>query len=129
MTAAVADYRPAVVSEDKLKRSDEELVLRLVPNPDLLAEIGAARQGRSPMLVGFALETAKGDELVAIARAKLDDKKVDLVVANRAADAFEGDDNRAILVTHDEAEDLGAMSKRALADRILDRLRDSRRRA
>ena len=103
------------------------VALELVPNPDLLAEIGAARQGARPYLVGFALETLDGEALVARARDKLLRKKVDLVVANRAADAFDRDDNRAVLVTRRDAEKLPVMPKRALADRILDRLRDAAR--
>jgi phosphopantothenoylcysteine decarboxylase/phosphopantothenate--cysteine ligase len=125
MTAAVADYRPAEVSAHKRKRSDEPLRLDLVPNPDLLAEIGAARGDRkAPVLVGFAVETASDEGVVAYARGKLEKKRVDLVVANHAADAFGKDDNRATLVDHAAAEATGTLSKRELADRILDRILD-----
>lgn len=126
MTAAVADYRPADASPIKLKREGKpSMTLKLVHNPDLLAEIGAKRSGGRPYLVGFALETADDEALVEIARDKLRRKGVDLVVANRAADAFERDDNRATLVTSEEAESLPRMDKRALADRILDRIREA----
>jgi phosphopantothenoylcysteine decarboxylase / phosphopantothenate---cysteine ligase len=125
MTAAVADYRPAELRQEKLKRDRDELSLELVKNPDLIAEIGARRQGASPFLVAFALETLAGEALVAAARDKLTRKKVDLVVANPAAEAFEGDTNRAILVTAEAAESLPTLDKRALADRILDRIRDA----
>ncbi len=126
MTAAVADYRPAETLPHKLKREGRaELTLALVQNPDLLADIGAKRRGDRPYLVGFALETAEDEELVAIARAKLAHKGVDLIVANRAAEAFERDDNRATLVTAGDAEALPRMDKRALADRILDRVREA----
>jgi phosphopantothenoylcysteine decarboxylase/phosphopantothenate--cysteine ligase len=124
MAAAVADFRPAASSAQKIKRGAKH-ALELVANPDLLAEIGAARSGSTPYLVGFALETVDGDELVARARDKLAHKKVDLVVANRADDAFERDDNRALLVTRDAVDRLDAMPKRALADHILDRVRDA----
>ncbi|MBW2528314.1 MAG: bifunctional phosphopantothenoylcysteine decarboxylase/phosphopantothenate--cysteine ligase CoaBC [Deltaproteobacteria bacterium] len=122
MTAAVADYRPAAPQQAKAKRADlgDRWQLELVANPDLLAEIGAARSGPRPVLVGFALETVGGDELVARGRGKLDGKQVDLVVANSAADAFEGDDNRVVLVSATEARPLEPMSKRAVADHILD---------
>lgn len=122
MTAAVADYRPAEESATKLKRSAEDTALALVPNPDLLAEVGAARTGARPLLVGFAVETADDAGVVAYARGKLDKKRVDLVVANHAKDSFGREDNRATIVTRDGAEALEVMPKRALADRILDRV-------
>jgi phosphopantothenoylcysteine decarboxylase/phosphopantothenate--cysteine ligase len=123
MTAAVGDYRPAETHPTKRKRTAASLTLELVPNPDLLAEIGASRgDRRAPVLVGFAVETASDAEVVAYARGKLDAKRVDFVVANHAADAFGKDDNRATLVDRDAAEPLGTLSKLALADRILDRV-------
>ncbi len=123
MAAAVADYRPAEASESKVKKTDERITLALVKNPDLLAEVGAARRGGRPILVGFALETSRGDELVHYARRKLAEKRVDLVVANHAADAFGGDDNRATFVTTEAVEELPTLSKIALADVLLDRVR------
>ena len=125
MSAAVADYRPADVSATKLKKQGERAQIELVKNPDLLAEIGAARVGRKPLLVGFAVETAEGEGLVAYARQKLVSKKVDWVVANDASQAFAGDDNRATLVSEASAEALPTMSKLALADVLLDRVRGS----
>lgn len=122
MSAAVADYRPAETSTTKRKRSAEPLELKLVPNPDLLAEVGAARRATKPVLVGFAVETGEDEAIVGYARSKLETKRVDMVVANRADEAFGREDNRATIVTRDGAEPLGVMSKRALADRILDRL-------
>ncbi len=125
MTAAVADYRPATTHPQKRKRTAENLTLELVPNPDLLAEIGAARAALGvarPALVGFAVETADDEQVVAYARGKLEHKQVDLVVANQAGDAFGRDDNRATLVDHRGAEPLGVLPKPELADRILDRV-------
>ncbi len=125
MTAAVADYRPAETSATKRKRTADNLTLELVPNPDLLAEIGAARADRGgarPVLVGFAVETDTDAQVVAYARGKLAKKRVDLVVANHAGDAFGRDDNRATLVDHEGAEALGVLPKPELADRILDRV-------
>jgi len=123
MAAAVADHRPADISPTKIKKSDVRASIELVKNPDLLGEVGNARTGRRPVLVGFAVETATGDALVAYARRKLDDKRVDLVVANEAAAAFGRDDNRAILVTHDAAEALPAASKGAVSDVVWDRVK------
>jgi phosphopantothenoylcysteine decarboxylase/phosphopantothenate--cysteine ligase len=119
MAAAVADYRPAAVHDAKMKRSGP-LSLDLVPNPDLLMEVGHARSGPRPVLVGFALETVTGDDLVRAAQGKLDKKRVDLVVANTASDAFDRDDNRILLVDRERARALPQATKRALAERILD---------
>jgi phosphopantothenoylcysteine decarboxylase/phosphopantothenate--cysteine ligase len=123
MAAAVADHRPVEVSTKKLKKGDERLALELVRNPDILGEIGAARTGSRPVLVGFAVETEEDQALVAYARRKLGEKKVDLVVANAAKESFGRDDNRATLVTSGGADPLSPMSKAALADKILDRVR------
>jgi phosphopantothenoylcysteine decarboxylase / phosphopantothenate---cysteine ligase len=121
MAAAVADYRPATARSEKIKRG-AALNLELVPNPDLLAEIGAARQGKRPVLVGFALETVAGDALVAAARGKLEKKRVDLVVANRADESLGRDDNRVVLVTRDAAREIGPADKSLVAERVLDAL-------
>lgn len=123
MSAAVADYRPAEMSATKIKKQGTDAQIALVRNPDLLAEIGAARVGARPVLVGFAVETDQGAGLVAYARQKLVAKKVDLVVANDASAAFGGDDNRATLVSESAVESLPTMSKHSLADVILDRVR------
>ncbi|HXI57999.1 MAG TPA: bifunctional phosphopantothenoylcysteine decarboxylase/phosphopantothenate--cysteine ligase CoaBC [Polyangia bacterium] len=124
MAAAVADFRPTVRSAGKLSRrlQPTDLAVSLTPNPDLLAEIGAARVGARPTLIGFAVETDTDDQVVAYARGKLTKKRVDLVVANHASDSFGRDDNRATLVDAERAEPLGVLSKPALADRILDRV-------
>ena len=123
MAAAVADYRPSERAEHKRKKAGE-VQLTLVRNPDILLELGERRArlgARRPVLVGFALET---QDLLDHARAKLERKKVDLIVANEAAVGFAGDTNRASLVDAAGATALPAMSKHALADRILDRVRE-----
>jgi phosphopantothenoylcysteine decarboxylase/phosphopantothenate--cysteine ligase len=125
MAAAVADYRPKSVSPTKLKKTGEALQLELVANPDLLADIGRKRAGRRPFLVGFALETAKGAELVELARKKLATKRVDLVVANEAGEALSGDDNRVTMVTAERADALGVMPKMQVADLLLDEVRSA----
>ena len=122
MAAAVGDYRSKSTSAEKVKRGAGDLTLELTPNPDLLAALGAARKGARPVLVGFAVETADDRGIVERARKKLAAKKVDLVVANHAADSLGRDDNRVILVTPDDAEPVDPMPKAPLADRILDRL-------
>jgi len=122
MAAAVGDYVPRERHASKLKKQGETLRLELVASPDLLADIGRRRQGASPILIGFAVETGQPAELVAYAASKRQQKKVDLVVANHADDGFAKDTNRATLVSDRGAEPLGAMSKLDLADHILDRL-------
>jgi len=123
MTAAVADHRPVETSASKIKKSDEHVTLELVRNPDLLAEVGVARAGKRPVLVGFAVETEGGEALVAYARRKLKEKRVDVVVANEAGESFGREDNRVTLVTGDEVRPLPTMSKATLADVLLDRVR------
>lgn len=121
MAAAVADYRPADVAQEKIKKGQDEVLLRMVRNPDILSELGARRaeQGaKKPVLVGFAVETG---DLVGYARGKLSRKGCDMVVANLAEHGFEGDDNVVTLVTSNEATELGRRSKRDVAEAILDR--------
>jgi phosphopantothenoylcysteine decarboxylase/phosphopantothenate--cysteine ligase len=119
MTAAVADYRPLASAEHKLKKS-AKLTLQLVENPDILRELGEARSGAKPVLVGFALET---QDLIAHARGKLLRKKVDLIVANHASDGLGGERNTATFVHRDGEDAQGSLSKHELADRIWDRVK------
>src|SRR5262249_34779560 len=109
MAAAVADYRPAEVHASKMKRSAHSTTLELLPNPELLAEIGEARAGKRPVLVGFAVETDTDDRILASALNKLETKRVDLVVANHAKEAFGKDENRATFVTSAGADALATM--------------------
>jgi phosphopantothenoylcysteine decarboxylase/phosphopantothenate--cysteine ligase len=120
MAAAVGDYRPAETRATKLKREAKASSLQLVQNPDILAEIGAARAKRRPVLVGFAVEADQTDKVLAYARQKLESKKVDVVVANHADDSFGKDDNRVTLVTQGSDEPLPRSSKLEVADHILD---------
>jgi phosphopantothenoylcysteine decarboxylase/phosphopantothenate--cysteine ligase len=119
MAAAVADYRPERQATRKIKKGGN-LSLTLVRNPDILADVGAKRGQQPSVLVGFALET---ENLESAAREKLDRKGADLIVANDAGAGLAGDTNRALLVDATSATPLPEMSKRALADQILDRVR------
>jgi len=121
MCAAVSDYRAKATAPHKLKRSAQSMALELVPNPDLLAEIGRSRTGRKPYLLGFAVETAEGAELEQAARQKLASKRVDAIVANAAADALGTDDTRALIVSADGALPLQG-SKGAVSDEIVEYL-------
>jgi phosphopantothenoylcysteine decarboxylase/phosphopantothenate--cysteine ligase len=124
MTAAVADFRPTMRAIGKLSRRDNApTAVPLTANPDLLAELGRARTGTRPLLVGFAAEVgASGDALVERARHKLADKRCDVVVANDVSQAglgFGSDRNAVTLVFSDGGVvPLPAASKEALADDI-----------
>ena len=122
--SAVADYRPANSSEEKLKRADvgPEMTLALAENPDVAGETRAARKAGS-VSVGFALETTS---LVENARAKLESKGFDMIVANEAEGegaGFEVDTNRVVLLGVDrEPEELPLLAKDEVAEMILDRV-------
>ncbi len=120
MAAAVGDYRPAQLSSSKLKRSTEALQLELTPNPDLLAGLGKRRAGRHPVLIGFAVETGSDEAIIDYARRKLREKRVELVVANRAEEALGRDDNRVSLVESDATKTLTSRPKGEVAEAILD---------
>jgi phosphopantothenoylcysteine decarboxylase / phosphopantothenate---cysteine ligase len=121
MAAAVTDYRPVHRANKKIKRGKGPIELRLEPNPDILKELGARKDGK--MLVGFAAET---EELIANAEKKLTDKNLDVVVANNVTEAgggFDVDTNVAtILDRRGGRRALPLMSKDELADEILDHL-------
>ena len=125
LAAAPADYRVAQIAEHKIKRSGNALAIDLVENPDIAADLGARKQGRT--LVIFAMETEKG---VQRAREKLARKGGDLVVLNMLRDEGAGfgvDTNRVTFIdTAGGEEVLPLMSKLALADRILDWVRARR---
>ena len=121
MAAAVSDYRPAEVSGIKIKKGEDELVLRLVKNPDILSEIGRRRRP-GQLLVGFAAETDRGAEN---ARDKLLRKNADLIVLNlvsRDNPAFGDCRNRVSFVTREAVEDLPPLEKEELARRIWARI-------
>jgi phosphopantothenoylcysteine decarboxylase/phosphopantothenate--cysteine ligase len=134
MAAAVADFRPTERADTKLARA-AALVLRLESTPDLLAEVARIVHGLDadgaptrepqrpvPILVGFAAETGSLER----AADKLRRKGVDLLVANDVAEAGSGfgtDTNRvSILAADGSREDLPLQSKRAVAERLLDRV-------
>jgi len=125
MAAAVADYRPAQVAAQKLKRGQlgATTELALVANPDLLAELGERRgTSTAPLLVGFAAET---QDVVENARAKLAAKRCDMVVANDVSEpgaGFAVDTNRVTVVDRAGVVELPAGAKTEVAHRILDRL-------
>jgi phosphopantothenoylcysteine decarboxylase/phosphopantothenate--cysteine ligase len=145
MAAAVADYRPAAVAPHKVKKGKEgELTLRLARTPDILSAVAGRRAGERPqpppqarpgapgpaeprVVVGFAAES---ENLVENARAKLEAKNLDLIVANDVtADSagFAVETNRVVILGRaaalaGEVEELPLMSKAAVADLVLDRV-------
>jgi phosphopantothenoylcysteine decarboxylase/phosphopantothenate--cysteine ligase len=118
MAAAVADYRPKALIPGKLKKSDKPLSIELERTPDVL--LGCARTKESRMHVGFAAEV---DNVLENARAKLDAKNLDMIVANDLTEqgsGFDAETNRATLLWRDgRVEALPLMTKRALADHII----------
>ena len=122
MAAAVADFRPVRPSAQKIKKRHGPVTqLQLEPTDDILKELGERRT--SQLLVGFAAET---EDLLAHAREKLHAKGVDLLVANdvtAAGSGFGSDTNRVVLLSpNGAAEELPLLSKRDVADRMLDRM-------
>ncbi len=119
MTAAVADYRAAEQKNEKQAKVAQQLQIDLVPNPDILAELGASKAGR--VLVGFAMETHAGVERAAAKAAR---KNADFILLNyptREGTAFGGDDNQVTLVRPDGThEEWPRLSKLEVAHRILD---------
>lgn len=125
MSAAVADYRPRTAADEKMKRGDVQSVdVELVQNPDILADVGARRTGKKPVLVGFALETGSDESVIAYAQGKLAKKKVDLVVANHAGDSLGKEDNRVHFVTEGQVVSYPVSHKMAIADKLLDEVRE-----
>jgi phosphopantothenoylcysteine decarboxylase / phosphopantothenate---cysteine ligase len=117
MVAAVADFRPENRVPGKIKKDADRLLLALVKNPDILADLGRMRGRRS--LVGFALEAAPPDEALANARGKLVAKGADLIVLNRPASFGGSVAHDVVLVTEREAVPLGDLAKARLAERLV----------
>ncbi|MEK6284381.1 MAG: bifunctional phosphopantothenoylcysteine decarboxylase/phosphopantothenate--cysteine ligase CoaBC [Acidobacteriota bacterium] len=121
MAAAVADYRPASVHQQKIKKNGSALVLELEETDDILT--AAAGGNGSRVVIGFAAET---ENVLANAKKKLEEKGADLIVANdvSASDSgFDVDTNRIALVSKEGVVELPLMSKREAAMRIIDAAR------
>jgi len=114
MAAAVADYRPAERAEGKIKKAEGERVLRLVPTPDILAELGRDKGGR--VLVGFALEAENAREN---ALRKLREKNLDLIVVNGPAAIGAERAGVEFLFATGETEALVDAPKDAIARRVV----------
>lgn len=122
MAAAVADFRPAVYAEGKIKKKDgqEPAPITLVRNPDILAEISAERARTGQLVVGFAAET---DDVLANGREKLRRKGCDLLVVNEVGErrTFGSEENEAVVLAADGGETPVPFGpKEALADTVWD---------
>jgi len=119
-TAAVADFRPETVADDKIKKNGAPDALRLVRNPDILAELGSRKGER--VLIGFAAESR---DVIAYARQKLIEKNLDLVVANDITEpglGFGSESNRVTFVSAEAELGLETLSKHAIATLLADEI-------
>jgi phosphopantothenoylcysteine decarboxylase/phosphopantothenate--cysteine ligase len=121
MAAAVSDFAPKRASAKKIKREGEGLQVELVPNPDIIAEVGEMPEEVRPFLIGFAAES---DDLEANARSKLRDKGLDLIVGNTVGGPFDaiGSDENKVTVFGGEGPltDWPMLPKRQVAERLWD---------
>ncbi len=120
-SAAVADYRPAQVADNKIKKKDGDMSIPLERTRDILATLGA---GKKPgqFLCGFSMET---ENMLANAQAKLEKKNLDMIVANNvkvAGAGFGVDTNVVTFITKDGAKELPLLSKDEVANRLLDEI-------
>lgn len=117
--AAVADYRPATVADNKLKKSDDALSIPLERTKDILGTLGKEKR-KGQFLCGFSMET---EHMLENSRAKLEKKNLDMIAANNVKEAgagFQVDTNILTLITNDGETALPLMSKDAAADALLD---------
>ena len=113
--AAVADYRPAQIAEQKIKKAGDEMTLSLVKNPDIIAEVARLAQ-RPTLVVGFAAET---EDVVANGQGKLKAKNLDLLFANQATDTFNSDSVAITAVDAAGVREFPAGNKQLVARKML----------
>ncbi len=121
MTAAVADYRPAQVADEKVKKQDGDMSIPLTRTKDILGTIGQMRR-EDQVICGFSMET---ENMLANSQSKLERKNADLIVANNVKDAGAGfgvDTNLVTVITKEGAEELPLMTKDQVAHALLDRM-------
>ena len=117
--AAVADYRPKNVGKEKIKKTDEDMVIKLERTDDILAALGKNKK-KGQFICGFSMET---ENLIENSQKKLVEKNADMIVANslrREGAGFGGDTNIVTLITAENAIQLEKMSKDETAERIFD---------
>lgn len=121
LCAAVADFTPETVADKKIKRTGDDMVVRLKPNPDIAASLGQVKTG-AQVLVGFALET--NDE-ESNAQTKLKKKNFDFIVLNSLRDkgaGFRTDTNKVTIITEEEKQEYPLKSKVEVAQDIINKL-------
>ena len=119
--AAVADYRPKNVAENKIKKNDESLTIELERTTDILSEVSKNRH-KNLLVVGFAAET---NNVIEYARSKMERKNLDMIVANdvtKKGAGFGSDENQATIITKENSIELPLMSKNELSNKILDEI-------
>lgn len=119
-SAAVCDYRPVKIAQEKIKKKQNSLMLELVQNPDILATVSS--HAERPFCVGFAAET---QDLASFGQQKLSQKRLDLLVANDVSVpgiGFGSDYNAATLMWQDQVETIERTTKQKLALKILKRI-------
>jgi len=117
--AAVADWRAADVSREKIKKTGDRPAIDLVENPDILATVAKLGLERPPLVIGFAAET---EDVIAYAKKKLKTKGADWIAANDVSPethVFGSDTNTVHLVTHADVENWPQMSKEEVAERLM----------
>ena len=112
--AAVADYRPLEIERQKIKKSDEQMQLTLVKNPDIISEIAQLKE--KPFVVGFAAET---NDIVSNGRDKLKRKNLDMLFANNATETFNSDSIFVTALTETNETELKAGNKNVVARNML----------
>lgn len=123
MSAAVADYRPKNVSDQKIKKSDGEMSLELEKTDDILKWLGENKK-QGQFLCGFSMET---QNMLENSRAKLEKKNLDMIVANNlktAGAGFGGDTNVVTIITPAETKELEIMSKEEVAFNLLNEIKN-----
>ena len=123
--AAVADYRPAVIQSEKIKKSEGEASLMLERTNDILKYLGEHKKD-GQLICGFSMET---ENVIENSRAKLTKKNADMIAANSIKDegaGFGHETNRITLITRESEKSLPLMSKTKAADIILDELMNMR---
>lgn len=116
-TAAVADYRPVQIADQKIKKTEDTLTLELQRNPDILAAVAALKNG--PFTVGFAAET---ENLEQQAKEKRERKGLDMIAANVVGEgiAFESDENALLILTTNDQQTLATASKTKLGRQLIE---------
>ncbi|MDD3142529.1 MAG: bifunctional phosphopantothenoylcysteine decarboxylase/phosphopantothenate--cysteine ligase CoaBC [Lachnospiraceae bacterium] len=120
-SAAVADYRPQNISDEKVKKSDDNMIIELERTEDILKQLGKQKK-EGQFLCGFSMET---QNMVENSKIKLEKKKIDMIVANNLKEAGAGfgtDTNIVTIITKDFEKTLECMSKESVSEKIIDEI-------